>query len=103
MVFNHFFQQNIIYIAEDSAPIHALQEFFYPVLRTVSFPSHWLLSDDIIIAETMDSGVRGMNPVLMTTINPWKEYWPSLGSNQRPPVLKFCTLPTELWGSVLFF
>ena len=25
-----------------------------------------------------------MNPVTMTTINPWKEYLPSLGSNQRP-------------------
>ena len=25
----------------------------------------------------MDSGERGMNPVAMTIINPWKEYWPS--------------------------
>ena len=25
------------------------------------------------------------------------EYWPSQGSNQRPPVLKSATLPTELW------
>ena len=29
------------------------------------------------------------------------EYWQSLGSNQRPPVLKSATLPTELWGSTL--
>ena len=46
----------------------------------------------------MDSGERGMNPVAMTIINPRKEYWPSRGSNQRPPVLKSATLPTELWG-----
>ena len=36
-----------------------------------------------------------MNPVAMTIINPWKEYWPSRGSNQRPPVLKSATLQTE--------
>ena len=40
-----------------------------------------------------------MNPVAKTIINPWKEYWSSLGSNHRPPVLKSATLPTELWGS----
>ena len=44
----------------------------------------------------MDSGERGMNPVTMTIINPWKDYCPSQGSNQRPPVLKSATLPTEL-------
>ena len=49
----------------------------------------------------MDSGERGMNPVAMTIINPWKEYWPSRGSNQRPPVIKSATLPTELWGSAV--
>ena len=53
----------------------------------------------ITIVETMDSGERGMNPVAMTIINPRKEYWPSRGSNQRPPILKFTTLPTEVWGS----
>ena len=47
----------------------------------------------------MDRGVRGMNPVTMTIINPWKEHWPSQGSNQPPPVLKYCILTTELWGS----
>ena len=36
--------------------------------------------------------------VSITIINPWKEYWLSRGSNQRPPVLKFATLLTELWG-----
>ena len=59
------------------------------------FPSHWLLSH-ITIVETTDSGERGMNPVAMTVINPRKEYWPSRGSNQRPPVLNFGTLPAEL-------
>ena len=36
--------------------------------------SHWLLSH-ITIVETMDRGERRMNPVVMTIINPWKEYW----------------------------
>ena len=44
--------------------------------------------------------VRGMNPVAMTIINPWKEYWQSRGWNQRPPVFKSATLPTELWGKI---
>ena len=46
----------------------------------------------------MESDERGMNPVVMTIINPRKEYWPSRGSNQRPPILKSATLPTEFWG-----
>ena len=46
----------------------------------------------------MDSVERGMNPVAMTIINPRKEYWPSRGSKQPPPVLKSTTLPTELLG-----
>ena len=40
-----------------------------------------------------------MNPVTMTIINPLKEYWPSWGSNQPPPVLKSAALPTHLLGS----
>ena len=47
----------------------------------------------------MDSGEREMNPVAMTSINSRKEYWPSQGSNQRPPVLKSAKLPTQLRGS----
>ena len=34
--------------------------------------------------EKMDSNERGMNPVAMIIINPWKEYWPSWEPNQRP-------------------
>ena len=49
------------------------------------------------MVEATDSE-RGMNPVTMTTIDPWKEYWQSRGSNQEPPVHKSATLPTELWG-----
>ena len=45
----------------------------------------------------MDSGARGMNPVAITIINPRQEYWPTQGSNQRPPVLKSAMLLTELW------
>ena len=37
--------------------------------------------------------------VAVAIINPRKEYWPSNGSNQRPPVLKSGTLLTELWDS----
>ena len=29
-----------------------------------------------------------MNPVAKTITNARKEYWPSRGSNQRPPVVK---------------
>ena len=48
----------------------------------------------------MDSGERGMNPVAnFTVINPRKEYWPSRGSNQQPPVFKSALVRTELWGS----
>ena len=92
MVFNAVF---------NSAPIHAFLVFFQPVLRTIFFSSHWLLSH-IAIVQTMDSGFRGMNLVAMTIINPRKEYWPNRGlSNQRLPVLKSATLPTELWGWAL--
>ena len=58
--------------------------------------SHWPLSQ-ITIVEIMDSSETGMNHVAMTLINPQKEYWLSKGSNQRPPVLKSCSLQTELW------
>ena len=86
------------YIVAASPPIHAFLEFFFNRHSAqYSFPSHWLLPH-ITIVETMDSGERGMKPVAMTIINPQKEYWPSWGSNQRPPVLKSETLPTELWG-----
>ena len=46
-----------------------------------------------------DIGETGMNPVAMTMIDHRKEYWPSLGSNQRPPILKSARLPIVLWGS----
>ena len=63
------------------------------------FPSHWLLSHATIV-ETTDSVERGMNPVkAVTVINPRREYWPSRGSTQRPPVFRSTALPTELWGS----
>ena len=72
MVFNAVFNKYFSYIAAASAPIHAFLEFFLPVLRTILFPSHWLLFH-ITIDETTDSGERGMNPVEMTIINPRKE------------------------------
>ena len=45
-----------------SAPIHAILEFFQPVLCTIFFPSHWLLSL-ITNVETTDS-VERTNPVI---------------------------------------
>ena len=80
------------------APNHAFLEFSELVLCTILFPSHWLLPH-ITIVEATDSGERGTNPVTMTIVNPRKEYWPSRGSNQRPPVLKSAMLLTELVGS----
>ena len=47
-------------------------------------------------------GKRGEESCPMTIINPQKEYWPSLGSNQQPTVLKSTMLLTELLGSTLF-
>ena len=81
-----------------STPIHAFLEFFSPVglLRTTFFPSHWLLSHKTIV-ETINSGESGMNAAVMTIIYPRKEYCPSQGLNQRPPVLKSDTL--QIWGS----
>ena len=67
------------------------------------FPSYWLLSHKIIV-KTMDSIVRGMNPVAMIITNPWKKYWPRRRSNLHwPPALKSCNLTTELWGSATDF
>ena len=62
----------------------------------IARPTLYLTPTDIV--ETTDGGERGMNPVAMTVINPWKEDWPNQGSNQRSPVLKSTMLPTELWG-----
>ena len=36
--------------------------------RTILYPSHWLLSH-----KTVESSERGMNPIAMNNINPWKE------------------------------
>ena len=80
----------------------------YPCFPGVLLPStpHNILSKPLAafpctIFKTMDSGESGMNPVAITIINPQREYWPSWGSNQRPPVLKSTMLPTELWSLAL--
>ena len=67
----------------------------YSAVRRICFPSHWMLSQ-ITTVETMYRGEKRMNPVTMTIISPRKEYKLSRGSNQRPPVLKSYTTPTEL-------
>ena len=58
-----------------------------PVLRTIFFLNHWLLSY-ITVVETMGRGERGMNPVALIMIYSRKEYWPIRGSKERSPVLK---------------
>ena len=64
----------------------------FPGVLVTSTPhnilSNPLAASYITIFETTDSGERGMNPVAMIIITPQKEYWPSCGSNQRPPILK---------------
>ena len=79
-------------IASASAPVDAFLEFLKPVLDTILFLSHWLLSH-ITIVETMDSSERKFESC-RNDINPLKEYWTSQGSNQRHHVLQ-----SELRGS----
>ena len=97
MVFNAFFSTLLhLYCG-----IQCTYPCFSGVLLTSSpynILSKPLAAFHITIVETTDSSERGINPVAMTIINPWKEYLPSQGSNQRPPVLKSATLQTELWG-----
>ena len=38
--------------------------------------------------QTIDGSERGINPVAMTIMNPWKEYWLSWGSYQQLSKLK---------------
>ena len=64
MVFDSF-QQHYDHVVVASAPIY---DFSWIVLRTISFQSHWLLSD-ITTLKRMDSSERGMNPVAMTGPN----------------------------------
>ena len=40
---------------------------------------------------------KGLKFVVGERVNPWEEYRPSHGSNQRPTVLKSCTLAAELY------
>ena len=84
MVFNAVFN---ISSTATSAPIHAFLELFIPVLRTIFFSSHWLLSH-ITFVETMNVGERGINSCR-------KDYYQfsegilavSEESNQRPHVV----------------
>ena len=64
-----------------SETIHAVLEFFKPVLRTIFFLKP-LATFTQTFFETIDSSERGLIPVTMTIINHQKEYWPSSGSNK---------------------
>ena len=54
---HRLFQKYVSNIASASAPIDAFLEFLKPVLGTILFRSHWLLSH-IAIVKTMDSSER---------------------------------------------
>ena len=54
------------------ALIHHFLKFLLPVVHTIFFRSHWLLSH-LTIIKTMDSSGRGMKPAAMTIINPLKK------------------------------
>ena len=47
----------------------------------------------------MVSGKKKMNPVTITIISTQEKNWYSHRSNCHHPVLKFCKLPNELYGS----
>ena len=81
---------------------------FNAIFNSISVISRWPVHLSMLfwssfiqysIFFSTDSGERGMDPVAMTIIDIWKEYWPSWESNQLPPVVKSAMLPTELWGS----
>ena len=95
MVFNAVFNS---ISAISQRPVHVSMLSWNSFNQYSAQYSFWLLSHITVLETTMDSGERGMNPVAMTIINHRKEYWPSRGSNQRPPVIKSATLPTELSG-----
>ena len=63
-------EHNFRHILADTAPIHAVLEFLFTVLCKIYFPSHWKLSQLLVIIKTMVSEEEGMNPVAMTIINP---------------------------------
>ena len=81
----------------DSEPIHPFLEFVLPVLRTVffhatgCFPTEPSSNQQTAMIENESCG------------NDYHQFSGRIlaegESNQRPPVLKSCTLPTELWGS----
>ena len=79
-------------------PIYAFMQFFLPVLRTILFPGNWLLS--LIIKVQYIESERGINPVPLSSFNPWKEYLRSLEMNQRHPSLKSCMEPT-VWSRLV--
>ena len=66
-------------VAYNSAPIYAFLEFFSPEFCKIFFPRHRLFSHTTIV-KTMDTGETGMNPVTITIIDLFKEYWLNQGS-----------------------
>ena len=52
-VFAAVFQQHFSYIMAANALIHAFLEFLLQVLRTIFFPSHWMLFH-IVVVEKLD-------------------------------------------------
>ena len=55
-----------------SAPVHAFPEFLLPLLCTICFQRHWLLSKGILIKTVVSNKTR-INPVALPIINPLKK------------------------------
>ena len=96
MVFNAVFN-SISVISQQPVSTHPC----FPGLLTIFFPSHWLLSHKTI-DKTTESAERGMNLVIMTIINPSREYWLSQGLNQQPPGLKTTCYRLSYAGSTVY-
>ena len=68
------YRRCINHIPSASAPFHASLEIIQPILCTIFFPNHWLLSH-ITIFKQWTAVREEWNPVAMTIISPWKGNW----------------------------
>ena len=85
MVFSAVF--NIISLTLDCQCIYSCLPGIPFISAANNILSKALLLCHKTIVRTMDRGERGMNPVTLTVIYPWKENWPGQRLNKGPPVL----------------
>ena len=79
---------HIIYCQAASVPIYAFLDSFD------QFSAQYCLLLSHITVLKQWTAVRERYPIPLTTMNPLRLV-PEQVSNQRPPILKSCTLPTE--------